>query len=303
MSITPTNPRDTRAPEGARCAEHPERPALFTCPHCGGHACVVCFHPAIERCQRCLKRDPTEAAPPLPWEREGEPAPKRYLRTLATAFSPVRSAPAFAREEIAAARRFLLLSALPFALLAGIVPHTRTLLFAGSVQVKVLGTPQPGAVEIALDVLRAMGVQLGLSAIECACVALPFVSLCRAYAPERAFAALRSMYYRLWLLPASLLGYYAVLFMAPMPASPTDLPALPVSLVLFGLRTLLPVLLFVAMGSTARLACGIGPWLSMVVVMVPVALSVAVKPFADEAATHLLPALEAPANAPASQPR
>jgi hypothetical protein len=61
-----------------------------------------------------------------------------------------------------------------------------------------------------------------------------------------------------------------------------------------GLRTMIPVLLFVAMGSTARLACGLGPWMSMVVVIVPVVLLLVVNPLAEVAIQNLLPAISAP---------
>jgi hypothetical protein len=294
MSVTPNSPRDLRAPEGATCAEHPGRPALFTCPRCGSYACVVCFHTAIDRCQRCLARDPTEAAPPLPWEHEGEPLFRRYLRTLGSAFAPVRTAPAFAHAGVAAARRFMLLSVVPLALLAGVIPHTRTLLFEGGFKVRVIGTPMPGQLDIVLDIARAMGLQVLLTAVECLCVAMPFVSLCRAYAPQRMQAAVRSMYYRLWLLPAfSLLFYLVPLALPAQTGSSPPLWAAMVALVLVAGSGILRVLLFVAMNSTARIACGLGPWLSIVVVVVPFGVWVAAKPFVDEAAIRLLPAIDA----------
>ncbi len=294
MSATPPNtPRDSRAPEGASCAEHPGRPALFTCPRCGSYACVVCFHTAVDRCQRCLARDPTEAAPPLPWEHAGEPLLRRYLRTLGSAFAPVRTAPAFAHPGTAAALRFMLLSVVPLALLAGVVPHTRHLLFEGGFAVRVIGTPMPGGLDIALDVARAMGLQLLLTAIECLCVALPFVSLCRAYAPQRVHAAVRSMYYRLWLLPAFSLVFFLVPLALPAPVGGAQpFWASMLALMAFALSALLRVLLFVSMNSTARLACGLGPWLSIVVVLVPAGVWMAAKPFVDEAAVLLLPAID-----------
>lgn len=295
MSATPPNsPRDPRAPEGANCAEHPGRPALFTCPRCGSYACVVCFHTAVDRCQRCLARDPTEAAPPLPWERREEPLFRRFARTLGSAFAPVRTAPAFAHAGVRAPLRFMLLSVVPLALLAGVIPHTRTLLFEGGFKVRVIGTPMPGQLEIALDVARAMGLQLLLTAVECLCVALPFVSLCRAYAPQRTHAAVRSMYYRLWLLPAFSLLFFLVPLALPAPIEGVQpFWASMFALTAFAFSALLRVLLFVTMNSTARLACGLGPWLSIVVVLVPAGVWMAAKPFVDEAAVRLLPAIDA----------
>jgi hypothetical protein len=290
-----TPQRDLRAPEGAHCAEHPDRQAHFTCARCGSYACITCWHPSIERCQQCLKRDPTEAAPPIPWEQPAAAVPVRFFATLATALRPVRSAPAFAREDVGVALRFALLSALPCALLAGIIPHTRTLLFAGNFQVKVLGHADQGA--IALDVARAMGVQLVLSSVELLCLMLPFVSLVRAYAPARSHAAARMMLYRFWLLPGAVLLFYLAVWGLP-PGPPTDAgevtapPGAQALLLLLG--TFVPVLLFVAMGSTARLACGLGPLLSIVVVIVPVLLLLLVKPLAAVGIESLLPPIGKP---------
>jgi hypothetical protein len=65
------------------------------------------------------------------------------------------------------------------------------------------------------------------------------------------------------------------------------------ALVLVAGSGLLRVLLFVAMNSTARIACGLGPWLAIVVVVVPFGVWAAAKPFVDEAAVRLLPAIDA----------
>jgi hypothetical protein len=282
--------RDSRAPDGAKCAEHPERQAHFTCPRCGSYACITCWHPSIERCQQCLKRDPTEAAPPIPWEREERSFGSRFAGTLATALRPVRTAPAFAREDTAVAVRFMLISALPFALLAGIIPHTRTLEFGGNFAIRMLGAPND--TDIVLDVLRAMGVQLVLSGVELLSLMLPFVSLVRAYAPRRSHAAVRMMLYRAWLLPAAALLFYVAIWALPPPPEVPSGDAPPAYFVLLMLmRTLVPVLLFVAMGSTARLACGLGPLISMLVVIVPVVLLLIVNPLAVMGMEQLLPKL------------
>ncbi len=187
----------------------------------------------------------------------------------------------------------MLLSAIPLALLAGIIPHTRTLLFEGEFRVRVLGNPDDA--QIALDVVRAMGVQLAMSALEIGCLMLPFVSLVRAYAPERRHAALRVMLYRAWLLPAALAAFYLAIWALPAPPTGAAPQAPPVGwVIVLGLRTMVPVLLFVAMGSTARLSCGLGPWMSMVVVIVPVVLLLLVNPLAEVGVLRLLPAINAP---------
>jgi hypothetical protein len=282
--------RDRSAPAGATCVRHPERDAQFKCPHCGTNVCFLCWHPAIARCELCLQRDPTEAAPPIPWDDPERPVLQRYFGTLATALSPVRSAPAFARDDLGAARRFLLLTALPLALLSGIIPYTRTLLFEGNFSVRMVGAPS--ASDIVLDLLLAMGVQLASTSIELLCLLLPFASLVRAYArPGRHAAAMRAMYYRFWLMPGAAMLFYLVIWALPAPdtaALAAQTPPLGWVLVSF-VRVLIPVLLFVAMGSTARLACGLGPFMSMLVVIVPVILWLLVEPLATMGIDQILP--------------
>lgn len=280
------NRRDQSAPEGASCAEHPGQPAQFRCVRCGRNVCVMCWQPAFERCQRCLLQSPADAAPPLAWERAGNPL-LRYFATLGSALRPIATAPAFAAGEVRPAALFALLTALPFAMIAGILPHTRKLLFE-HLQVKVLESPSP--LELALDVLRAMAVEGGLTAIRLACLFLPFVSLVRAYAaPERHAAATRVMLYRAWLVPAiSLVYYYGGVW--PLPADLVSLEPAPASFVLCGFAMLLLiVLMMMAMSAAARIACGLGPWLSMLVVMVPVTLLHFVNALVSVAADQLLP--------------
>jgi hypothetical protein len=293
-------PRDHNAPEGAHCAEHPERPATFTCPRCGAYACASCWHPGAERCQACLSRDPTAAAPKLAWEQTDKPLLVRYFGTLASALSPFRSAPAFAHEDVGAALRFLLVSALPLALLTGVIPHTRTLMFAGDFAVHLVG--HPSGFEIAIDVLRAMLAQVALSAVQLGCLLLPYASLARAYAPARKEAALRVMYYRFWLVPAAMLFVYLAIWMLPAPDPATAQGAPPPALfVVTSVQLLASVLLMIAMGATARLACGLGPLLSIVLVVVPFMLRVVVEPLATVGLERVLPTLESE-TAPPPQP-
>jgi hypothetical protein len=237
-----------------------------------------------------LRRDPTEAAPPIPWEQAGRSLPSRYFATLASAFSPLRSAPAFAHDDVRAAQRFALISAVPFALLAGIIPHTRTLLFKSNLQIEVLGNA--GTTEIALDVLRAAGVQLTITLAELLSLLLPFMSLVRAYAPGKQHAAARVLYYRLWMRPFTWLLLYAAVWLLPEvdPKAPGAAIALLTTLDI--LRAVLaPVLLFMAMGGTARMACGLGLGVSIIVVVIPAVLLVVVQGLLQVGIDWLLPAL------------
>jgi hypothetical protein len=276
------------------CAEHPDRLAHYVCPRCGAFACLACFHPSVARCERCVGRDPADAAPPLAWERPDGTPLSRYLATLASAFSPVRTAPAFARGEPGAALRFALLTALPLAALAGVIPHTRTLLFRGDFAIEVIG--KPTTEQIAFDVAQAALLQVGLTLVSVAALLLPFTSLVRAYAPDKQVAAARVLYYRAWLLPAAMACFYLVVWAAPTPPGLLDPaaeavpqgPTLAVAVALL-VRMIAPVLLFVAMSATARLACGLGPLMSFVVVAIPIVLMMVAEALAGVGVNQLLP--------------
>jgi hypothetical protein len=195
----------------------------------------------------------------LPWEtQQGSPL-VRYLRTLASSFRPVLMAPAFARPGIRRAWTFFLLSALPAAALAGIIPRTKTLMF-GNLAVVVQG--HPTAAEIALDVLRAMALQLGACTVELIAFGLPYLSLVQAYTPsERHHAATRALLYRSWLSPFAAVVFYTTLWLTPSNEAFANL--------VYNLTSVFMHLMFLSsLRATARLACGIGPLMSYVIVLV-----------------------------------
>ena len=254
------------APSGAVCAEHRERPAAFTCPRCGNYACVFCWHTVAERCDACLRRDPAAAAPPLAWETLDGSSLRRFVATLGTAFRPVHSAPAFARPGLSRAIWFFVLSAVPLAALAGIIPNTKTLMFGSALSLVVQG--HPTQIEIAADVALAMLMQLGSFALDFVALAVPFTSLIRAYTPEELRpAALRVLLYRSWLVPCATLLFFVGVWI--LPAGPRPEEPTPLLTLLVLAQFVLNALLLVAMRATARLACGIGALLSFVVVAVP----------------------------------
>ena len=255
-----------RAPQGAACADHPERPAAFTCPRCGNYVCLFCWHPVAERCDTCLKRDPAAAAPALPWETQQGSGIERFFRTLGGSFRPLHTAPAFARHGAKRAIRFFLLTAVPLAALAGIIPRTKTLMF-GDFNVLVQGNPT--SIEIALDVLGAMGMQLWASIVEFAALALPYVSLTRAYAPaERHHAAARVLLYRSWLSPFATLILNVAAWLLPASGGTEGFPRYMEPFAIANM--LLHLLLLSSLRATVRLACGVGPLLSYVIVLISV---------------------------------
>jgi hypothetical protein len=227
---------------------------------------LFCWHAISERCDACLKRDPAAAAPPLPWETQEGSLLRRFFATLASAFRPVQSAPAFARPGLRRALLFFAVSAVPLAALAGVIPNTKTLMFGSAFGIVVQG--HPSGSEIALDIGLAMLLQLGSFALDFVSLAVPFTSLVRAYTPEaQRPAALRVLLYRAWLAPGATLLFFLGLWMlpgGPRPDEPTQLLS-----VLVLCQFVLNALLLVSMRATARLACGINAMLSFVVVAVP----------------------------------
>lgn len=278
---------DRGVPEGAYCSEHPEQEASYTCPRCGCYACILCWRAQQKRCHACLLRDPTEAAAPIDWEFQDRPLLQRYLGTLLTALSPNASAPAFAHDDIEASLGFFLRSALPIAMLAGIIPHTRTLQFGGGFEVLLIGANHD-AMHITIDVVRAMLVQAVVTGLMLSALLFPYVSLARAYGePRRRHAALRVMFYRGWLIPAS-----SLLFFLEVWAAPTQWLAdlqLEQFMLLLAAPVACHVLLLVAMRSTLRFCCGLGVIVAWVVAIVPFVLLAVVTPLLSSGVAMVLP--------------
>lgn len=284
MDEDPREPEDDRdafesPPDGATCAEHPERMAIAVCPRCGAHACVACWHHAIRRCHACLMRDPGAAAPPIPWEERERGVASAFLATLGTALRPDASAPALARGSARDAVGFALASFLPFALLGRQVAYTHTLLFEEGPSVSVLGGAGPA--EIAIDLARAAVLGLALALAMTVALGVSYRSLASAFGHNgHAEAPLRVILYRGWLLPASLCLEELGTWIAPGSIASAIVQALPL------------VLLFSALRATARMGSGAGPFAALVVVLVPFFFMLLVAYFAEMAMAPLLPSVE-----------
>jgi hypothetical protein len=113
---------------------------------------------------------------------------------------------------------------------------------------------------------------------------VPYYSLSRAYASRGQPAApISVMFYRAWLIPMSELAKY-VLFWAI-----TADPSANVMMLVFAAALVWFLLLFSSMLATARMASGVGPFASLLVVIVPfVVLSVG-WPLAMRPLEQLLP--------------
>jgi len=208
-------------------------------------------------------RDPRAASPPIAWEDPSRSGADSLFATLASAVRPSATAPAFARPGVRPAVSFAVFVAAPLALLAGIIPFTFTLRFEPEFVVTLLGTPAPAPAEIAIDVVRAMGISLACYAALGLALTLPFWSLGRAYGIAGCgTSALRSMLYRAWLLPIGDAIFYLALWAAP--------PDFAAWLALVRALTFAPIfMLWASMVATARLACGAGSFVSFIVATVP----------------------------------
>lgn len=270
-------------PEGSSCAEHPERPALAVCPVCGGYACLACWHHAVRRCHACLMRDPGAAAPPIPWEDRRRTALLGWLATLATALRPAATAPAFAGQEITRARTFWITTFLPLAALTLVVPFTHTITFGPSFGIALRGNPSDA--QIVLDVARAAGLGLSSCLVALLALAMPYVSIVRAYAEKGHPAApLRAVLYRSFLAPLAPTMFWLLVWGWPQAPS-VELQSLT------ELAAALPlVLLLVSLRSAARMAAGVGPFASYLTAIVPLAAMLLAYQFVLMAFAPFLPA-------------
>lgn len=249
------------APEGASCAEHPERAALVTCPRCGKHCCVACWHQSVARCHACLLRDPL---PPVPWADPERGLASRFFATLGEALHPSRSSSSFASGSWRAGISFALLTFVPLTLLAGVIPFTKTLGFGPSWALTAIGHPTSEG--ITLDVAAALGLGLLTGVAKLAFLAVPYLSLTSAYGkPIESMPARQVLLYRAWLVPLG--GYGGLLFglvVWGLPVEPSE------AIMSFAAVISLLPLMFVlwSMISAARVA-GVGPFAAMIVVLVP----------------------------------
>jgi hypothetical protein len=216
-------------------------------------------------------QNPGAAALPIAWEEPTKPLGSRFLSTIGSALSPLASAPSFARDNTAGARTFFLLSFVPLALLAAIVPFTHTLLFRPTFTIHVIGAADERA--ILIDVLRALGIGLVSTLIQLCALAFPFISLARAYAVRgREAAPVRVVLYRAFLLPLGDVLFSILLWNAPAGGDLANVEAFARLIQVIPL-----ILLFLSLRATARMASGTGPIASLVVTIVPFAALVIVQ--------------------------
>jgi hypothetical protein len=266
-------------PEGSSCAEHSDRPALVICPRCGSFACLSCWHGALKRCHACVVRQPP---PPVPWEDPSRNLISRFFGTLGDAGSPVLTAPSFRKDGTGRALVFFLLTFVPLASLAGIVPYTARLLFGPALTIQLVGEPTDA--EIAMDVARAAGVGLAVSIAQWLALAVPFASLSNAFAEKgHPDAPMRAMLYRGWLLALFFVAQYVLPIVLPESAG-----------LFFGtVLSLVPfVLLLGAMRATTRMGSGVGALTALLTIGVPFALMIGSTFFLERGVRAVVPELD-----------
>jgi hypothetical protein len=268
-------------PEGSVCAEHADRPALVICPRCGSYACLACWHGSVRRCHGCVARGP---GPLVPWEDPSKNPFARFFGTLADAASPLLTAPSFRHPGIGRALAFFVLTFVPLAIASGIVPFTARVLFGFAFSIELVREPTQH--ELVLDVARAGGLGLVVRLAQWLALALPFVSLSKAYADRgHPDAPLRAMLYRGWLLPAFELSLQ--LAGLSLSQSPGSIAYLGTQLV--GLVPL--VLLLSSMRAASRMGSGVGPLTALLTIGVPFALMIGAQFFLMRAVLVVVPEL------------
>lgn len=230
---------------------------------------------------------PAQAPGPMPWENPDLSLLRRFTGTVTSTFLPLGTIRAVSSGTITPALRFLLLWGLPWMPLWAIMPFTHSLLFKYSFTVEVVGAESAGP--IGLDVARAMGIGLALSAVALFSWAMPFASLLRAFAKnaepgvEPASAAWRMVLYRAWVVPCGL-----TLFSLLAWSLPKDPNALLVDLALVGLYLMPRVLILMHCFAMARYF-GVEGLASIAVALLPLAVEMAVGMVVGLGAETLLP--------------
>jgi hypothetical protein len=194
----------------ARCARHPEAPAVTLCARCGDQLCRTCLPQGSQTCAPCAARDPFHGVEPLPWER-ADRGPFRLLATLGVLIlRPWSAALSFARGDVDAALRFAQRACLPLACISHVIPLTRTLLFEPVLQVRRIG--EVGPADIAIDVARASGTGVLLAPLDTG-LALLAVLLVTGFRDARAWVG-HALYWS-WLPPALMTYLSLVAWLAP----------------------------------------------------------------------------------------
>jgi hypothetical protein len=204
-----------------------------------------------------------------------------FFATAMQAASPVITAPTFRHSGVLRASIFFALSFVPLALLSGVIPYTALVLFKPNFVVEV--DPTTTEAMLWMDVGRSALLGLVVRLVEWLAVAIPFVSLTRAYEDRgHPDAPLRAVLYRGWLLPA----YWLAFGLAG---------ATPEGVLWFSmLLAMLPlILLLTSLRAASRMGSGVGPVTALLTVGIPFAMMIFANRFSESAMHRLVPDLGA----------
>lgn len=280
------------------CAHHPERHALVRCPLCDRDVCFSCFFPDLGRCQRCVESEPLSIAPQVPLESPAFGMLGGFFATIASAFSPRKTAPAFAvGDELLRPLLFFVATFVPLSALRGVIPYTHHIHF-GSLGAVVIA-PHTGSRVLMTDVLRASGLSLLEMSAEVAALSVCFISLAGAFGrPEVRRIAARAIAYRAFLLPlGGLLGLLPMLLAWLGPRGAASLE----TMLLVGSIPVVPF--YLALHRTVRTVGRVDAGPGLAVATVPWALVLALALVTESAMAPLMPSVEPPDDAGVSAGR
>ena len=283
-------------PPGSTCAIHQEREGLLECSHCGNAACVECWQTTHHACIACVLAQPEVVAPSVPWETEGVGWWRGFVDTIRLAASPNLSAPGLSGRDVRPALAFALLTFVPLVAAEGIIPYTHTLLFESPLQVAPVGSPHGST--IALDVLRAASLGVLLGVVQLVTLGLCFTSLTTAFGVNGKASAANG--WRAVLYRAFIVAGFPTVVVAERASSDGVFALLGwigggaiAGMTAVVLEIALGVWLLVSLRAAARLAQGVGAFMSLLIPFLAVMLSVFARDLAEQALTPLMPDSEA----------
>lgn len=243
----------------------------------------------------------SELASPIAFE--SHTGVRAFFSTLFLAFDAVRNTARFGQGDSARAWKFFVLTFPFWAAIAGIVPFTFLVQFGPEGHVEWMNSAHvaPSLFELALDVVRAMGLGVAFSSFHFLLLALPYVQLSRALSDRGHDAAgVRALLYLGWLVPFfQALQHVLVVSMPREVGEPSAQVAL---LSLVGLLFFVPIALFYwNLRLTARVAHGTGPITSWFALIVAILISQVGTNILEHAVIPYMPSSHEP-SAPATAP-
>lgn len=228
----------------------------------------------------------------VPWEDARRGPLRRYLATFTIALRPLRHVRQVTAGSVSSALWFALASAVPLAMLRGIIPWTEHLLFQPGFRI-VVDASLPTQL-ILEDLLRASGLSLAVCVGLWLALALPYAQLLVGFSERESArrAAWRVMLFGAWLVPIGLEGvlrfgvYWAWPFEGRLPH--------PLLIMILDLAPLVVLLTWMRVG--ARQAAGLSVAQTLGALFVPLAMLFLAQVWMAQAIAGWLPT--APEQAP-----